>query len=130
MLLRRRTLFAGQKECSIILTVNGLRESVSQKEYMKERLLLIDANSLIHRAYHALPPLSTPKGEMVNAVYGFLSVLFKAIKEFQPTYISAAFDVPAPTKRHKIFKEYKATREKAPDELYNQFPLVKEALSI
>ena len=96
----------------------------------KRRLLLIDANSLIHRAYHALPPLSTPKGEMVNAVYGFLSVLFKAIKEFQPTYIAAAFDVPAPTKRHKIFKEYKATREKAPDELYNQFPLVKEALSI
>ena len=96
----------------------------------KERLLLIDANSLIHRAYHALPPLSTPKGEMVNAVYGFLSVLFKAIKEFQPMYISAAFDVPAPTKRHKMFKEYKATREKAPDELYNQFTLVKEALSI
>ncbi|HZX49655.1 MAG TPA: DNA polymerase [Candidatus Paceibacterota bacterium] len=92
-------------------------------------LLLIDANSLLHRAFHALPPLSTPKGEMVHAVYGFLSIMFKAIKEFQPSYIAAAFDVAAPTKRHKKFTQYKATRVKAPDELYSQFPLAKEALA-
>lgn len=96
---------------------------------MKKRLLIIDANSLIHRAFHALPPFRTRKGEMTNAVYGFLLVLFKAIKEFHPDYIAAAFDVPGPTKRHKKFKEYKAKREKAADELYEQIPMVKEMLA-
>ena len=66
---------------------------------MKNRLLVIDANSLIHRAYHALPPLTTSKGQQVNAVFGFLSVLFKVIKEIKPSYIAAAFDTAAPTKR-------------------------------
>ena len=94
----------------------------------KKRLLVLDANSLIHRAFHALPPLTTAKGEMVNAVYGFLLVFFKAVKEFQPDYIAAAFDVKGPTLRHLAFKEYKAKRVKAPDELYSQIPLVKEAL--
>ncbi|MCH7828788.1 hypothetical protein IH982_02950 [Patescibacteria group bacterium] len=94
----------------------------------KKRLLIIDANSLIHRAFHALPPLSTSKGEMVNAVYGFLLAFFKAINEFHPDYIAAAFDHPAVTKREKKFKEYKAKREKAPDELYDQIPRVKEVL--
>ncbi len=98
---------------------------------MKEKektLLIIDANSLIHRAYHALPPLSTPKGEMVNAVYGFFSVFLKVTKELQPDYIVAAFDAPGPTQRHEKFKAYKAKRVKAPDELYAQIPLVKDAL--
>jgi len=95
----------------------------------KKRLLLIDANSLIHRAFHALPPLSTPAGEMVNAVYGFCLAFFKAQKEFKPDYIAAAFDVAAPTFRDKKFKAYKAKREKAPDELYNQMPLVKRVLA-
>ena len=94
----------------------------------KKRLLVIDANSLIHRAFHALPPLSTSKGEMVNAVYGFLLAFFKSINEFHPEYIAAAFDYPAPTKREKKFKAYKAKREKAPDELYKQIPMVKEVL--
>ena len=95
----------------------------------KKRLLIIDANSLIHRAFHALPPsLSTSKGEMVNAVYGFLLAFFRAINEFHPDYIAAAFDHPAVTKREKKFKEYKAKRKKAPDELYAQIPKVKEVL--
>ncbi|OHA70416.1 MAG: hypothetical protein A3D64_02350 [Candidatus Wildermuthbacteria bacterium RIFCSPHIGHO2_02_FULL_49_9] len=94
----------------------------------KKRLLIIDANSLIHRAFHALPPLSTSKGEMVNAVYGFLLAFFKAVNEFEPEYIAAAFDFPAPTKREKKFQAYKAKREKAPDELYLQIPKVKEVL--
>ena len=91
-------------------------------------LLLLDANSLIHRAFHALPPLSTSKGEMTNAVYGFVSILLRAIKELDPEYIAAAFDVAGPTKRHKQFPEYKATRKEAPQELYDQFGLVKEVL--
>lgn len=94
----------------------------------KKVLLIIDANSLIHRAYHALPPMSTAKGEMVNAVYGFFSVFLKVAKEFQPDYVAAAFDSRGPTERHKKFKEYKAKRVKAPDELYAQIPLVKGAL--
>ncbi|HEX9721681.1 MAG TPA: DNA polymerase [Candidatus Paceibacterota bacterium] len=91
-------------------------------------LLLVDANSLIHRAFHALPPLSTSRGEMTNAVYGFVSILLRAIKELDPEYIAAAFDVAGPTKRHKQFAEYKATRKEAPQELYDQFDLVKEVL--
>ncbi len=97
---------------------------------MKKRLLLIDANSLIHRAFHALPPsLTTSTGEMVNAVYGFCLAFFKAVKEFKPDYIAAAFDVAGGSFRDKKFKAYKAKREKAPDELYNQMPLVKKVLA-
>ena len=94
----------------------------------KKTLIIIDSNSLIHRAYHALPPLTTKKGELVNAVYGFLLVFLKAIKEFQPNYITAAFDFPAPCFRHKRYKGYKAKRPKAPDELYQQIPKIKEIL--
>ena len=94
----------------------------------KKRLIIIDSNSIIHRAYHALPPLSTKKGELVNAVYGFLLVFFKVLREFKPDFVVATFDFPAPTFRHQEFKEYKATRPKAPDELYNQIPKVKEIL--
>jgi len=94
----------------------------------KKRLIIIDCNSLIHRAYHALPPLTTKKGELVNAVYGFLLVFFKAIREFQPDFIATCFDFPAPTFRHKKFKEYKAKRPPAPEELYQQIPKVKEVL--
>ena len=94
----------------------------------KKTLLIIDANSIIHRAWHALPPLSTPKGEDVHAVYGFFLVFFKVLKAFKPDYIAAAFDAPGPTKRQKTFSEYKAKRVKAPDELYAQIPLIKEAL--
>ena len=95
----------------------------------KKRLIIIDGNALVHRAYHALPPLTTKKGEIVNAVYGFLLVFLKAIKELRPDFIAATFDLRAPTFRHEKFKDYKATRKKAPDELYNQLPKVKEILS-
>lgn len=94
----------------------------------KKRLIVIDSNSLIHRAYHALPPLTTKKGELVNAVYGFLLVFFRAIREFHPAFVVAVFDFPAPTFRHKKFKKYKAKRPRAPEELYHQIPLTKEIL--
>jgi DNA polymerase-1 len=96
----------------------------------KKRFIIIDSNSIIHRAYHALPPLTTKKGELVNAVYGFLLVFFKIIKELQPKYIAACFDFPAPTFRHQRFKEYKAKRKPAPEELYQQIPIVKEVLKM
>jgi len=98
------------------------------KDVDKKKLIVIDANAVIHRAFHALPPLSTKKGELVNAVYGFLLVFLKAVKEFEPDFIVAAFDFPAPTFRHKKYKLYKATREKAPQELYDQIPKIKEVL--
>ena len=97
---------------------------------MSKKLLIIDSNSLIHRAYHALPPLKTKKGELVNAVYGFLLVFFKALKEFKPDFIAATFDFPAPTFRHKEFKEYKAKRPPTPQELYQQIKKVKEVLRV
>jgi len=96
----------------------------------KKRLIIIDSNSVIHRAYHALPPLTTKKGELINAVYGFLLVFLKAIKEFQPDYIVAAFDFPAPSFRHKKYKEYKAKRPPIPKELYQQIPKIKEVLKV
>jgi DNA polymerase-1 len=94
----------------------------------KKRLIVIDSNSIIHRAFHALPPLTTKKGELVNAIYGFLLVFFKAIKDFQPDFVAACFDFPGPTFRHQKFKEYKAKRPPAPEELYQQIPKVKEVL--
>ena len=94
----------------------------------KKSLIIIDCNSVIHRAYHALPPLTTKKGEVVGAVYGFLLVFFKAIKEFWPDFVAATFDFPAPTFRHKKYKEYKAKRPPAPAELFQQIPKVKEVL--
>jgi DNA polymerase-1 len=93
-----------------------------------KKLVLIDGNALIHRAYHALPPLTTKTGELVNAVYGFTSVLLKVINDLKPDYILASFDLAAPTFRHEEYKEYKATRVKAPDELYAQIGRVKEVV--
>jgi len=107
-----------------LLTALLVKNGVSKK-----RLIVIDANSLIHRAYHALPPLTTKRGELVNAVYGFLLVFLKAIKEFRPDFIAACFDFPAPTFRHKKFKSYKAKRPPTPEELYRQIPKIKEILS-
>ncbi len=93
----------------------------------KPRLVLFDGHALIHRAFHALPPLSVSKtGEMVGAVYGFAQMLLKVINELQPTHYAVAFDRPTPTFRHRIFDQYKAQRQKAPEELTNQFGRVRE----
>lgn len=96
----------------------------------KKRLIVIDANSIVHRAFHALPPLTTKKGELVGAVYGFLLVFFKAVKDFQPDFIAACFDFPGLTFRHEKFKEYKTKRPPAPNELYEQIPKVKNVLAV
>lgn len=93
-----------------------------------KKLILIDGNALVHRAFHALPPLTSPRGTVVNAVYGFASLLIKAIKDLKPDYMAAAFDLAGPTFRHEEFEDYKAHRVKGPDELYAQIPLVKELL--
>lgn len=94
----------------------------------KKKLIVIDGNAIVHRAYHALPKLTTKSGKVVNAIYGFLLILFRVLKDFKPDFVIAAFDFPAPTFRDKIYKEYKAKRPKAPDELYQQIPEVKKIL--
>ncbi len=89
--------------------------------------MIIDGNAIIHRSFHALPPtLRTKKGELVNAAYGFAAFLIKAWKEIKPDYIVLTLDKKAPTFRHEKYAEYKATRIKAPDDLYKQIPRVKE----
>lgn len=104
-------------------------EEVSSNEGKLKSLLLIDANSLIHRAFHALPTsLRNSRGEIVNAAYGFTSMLIKVIKEFNPDAVIGAFDTKAPTFRHQAFKEYKANRPETADELVPQFKLVKKVL--
>ncbi|MFH1611921.1 MAG: 5'-3' exonuclease H3TH domain-containing protein [bacterium] len=95
-----------------------------------KKLIIIDGNALVHRAFHALPPLKTKKGELVNAVYGFASILFRVIKDLNPDYIVATFDLAGPTFRDIEYKEYKAKRVKGPQELYDQFPLVKKVISV
>lgn len=85
-----------------------------------KKLLLIDANSLIHRAFHALPSLTSKKSEPIGAIYGIVNMLLKIIHDHNPSHITAAFDRPEPTFRKEIFKEYKATRPKAPEELISQ----------
>jgi len=96
----------------------------------KKTLVIIDGNALVHRAWHALPPLTDPQGQVVSGVYGFTSVLLKMINEIAPEYIAVTFDLPGKTFRHEEFEEYKATRVKAPDELYAQIPVIRELLEV
>ncbi len=84
------------------------------------KLLLIDANSLIHRSFHALPPLTTPTGAPINAVYGLSSILLKLVREHNPDYVAAAFDRKEPTFRKEMYAEYKAHRPPTADELISQ----------
>jgi len=95
---------------------------------MEKRLIIIDSNALLHRAFHALPPLTNKKGEATGAVYGFLLILFKAIKDLNANYIVACFDLPQPTFRHEKFKEYKAQRPKTPSGIVSQIPITKDIL--
>ncbi len=94
----------------------------------KEKLVIIDGHALLHRAWHAVPNLSTKDGIMVNAVFGYTSILLKIIKELKPTYLLATFDLKEKTFRHKEYKEYKAHRIKQVDEFYDQIPMTEEVL--
>ena len=95
---------------------------------LDKRLIIIDGNSIINRAFYALPEMTSKEGLKTNAIYGFTTMLFKIIDTYQPTHISVAFDRKAPTFRHLEFKEYKAGRKKMPDELREQFEPLKELL--
>lgn len=98
---------------------------------MKERqkFLLVDAHALIYRAYYAIPNLTDPDGQLVNAVYGFSKMVLGAISYFEPEYAAVCFDHPKPTFRHKKFDGYKAQRAKMPDDLIPQIQLVKDVVN-
>ena len=95
---------------------------------MSKKLVLIDGHSILNRAFFGLPDLTNSQGVHTNAVYGFLNIMFKILEEEKPDYLTVAFDVHAPTFRHKMFEEYKGTRKPMADELRQQVPLIKEML--
>ncbi|MFA4954979.1 MAG: DNA polymerase I [Patescibacteria group bacterium] len=91
----------------------------------RQTALLLDANALLHRAWHALPPMTSSDGKLVNAVYGFSSVLINILRQERPDYLVACWDTAAPTFRHEAAPNYKAQREKQPQEFYDQIPPIK-----
>jgi DNA polymerase-1 len=94
----------------------------------KNRLVLIDGHALLFRAYYAYPPLTTQSGELVNAVYGFTSILLNTIRELEPTHLAVSFDLGEPTFRHKAFKAYKAQRAETPQDLIDQEGRLKQVV--
>ena len=97
------------------------------------KLVLIDGNSILNRAFYGImgnKMLTTPDGKYTNAVYGFLAILFKVEDDIKPDYMAVAFDLKAPTARHKMYEGYKATRKGMPNELAEQMPIVKEILRL
>ena len=95
---------------------------------MEKRLIIIDGNSIINRAFYALPDMSNSEGLKTNAIFGFVRMMFKIIEDYQPTHMSVAFDKKAPTFRHKQYADYKAGRKKMPDELAQQLQPLKDLL--
>lgn len=95
---------------------------------MAEKIVLLDGHSILNRAFYGLPDLTNSEGLHTNAVYGFLNILFRLLEEEQPAYLTAAFDVHAPTFRHEMYSAYKGTRKPMPEELREQVPLMQEVL--
>ncbi|HEY3523047.1 MAG TPA: DNA polymerase I [Candidatus Limnocylindrales bacterium] len=95
---------------------------------MTERLMLLDGFGLVYRGYYALPPLTTSRGELVNGVFGFCSIVLRGFADLKPDYVAVAFDLSGPTFRHEQYADYKATRTRMPDDLADQFPKVREVV--
>lgn len=95
---------------------------------MAEKLVLIDGHSILNRAFYGVPDLTNSEGTHTNAIYGFLNIMFKILEEEQADYLFVAFDLHAPTFRHKIYEDYKGTRKPMLPELREQVPLMKELL--
>ena len=97
-----------------------------------KKVVLIDGNSIMNRAFYGImgsKMLTTKDGKYTNAVYGFLAILFKLLEDINPNYLVVAFDLKAPTARHKLYEGYKANRHGMPDELAEQMPMIKEILT-
>lgn len=96
---------------------------------MSEKIVLIDGHSILNRAFYGVPDLTNSEGLHTNAVYGFLNIMFKILDEEKAEYLAVAFDLKAPTFRHKMYAQYKGTRKPMPEELHQQVPVMKEVLS-
>ncbi len=96
---------------------------------MSDKIVLLDGHSILNRAFYGIPDLSNAEGLHTNAVYGFLNILFKILDEEQPQYLAVAFDLHAPTFRHKMYDQYKGTRKPMPQELREQVPVIQEVLA-
>jgi DNA polymerase-1 len=92
------------------------------------KLLIVDGHAMIHRAFHALPPLTSANGTPTNAVYGFFNMLYKGIQDFKPTHLAITFDTPTPTFRKELLEEYQSLRPELPEDLVIQFSIIKELL--
>ncbi len=96
---------------------------------MSEKIVLIDGHSMIHRAFYGVPDLTNQEGLHTNGIFGFLNIMFRILDEEQPEYLAVAFDLHAPTFRHKMYEAYKGTRKPMPEELREQIPVMKELLT-
>lgn len=106
-------------------------KSENEEERVLDKLVLVDGNSIMNRAFYGImgsKMLTTKDGKYTNAVYGFLAILFKLLEDVKPEYLVVAFDLKAPTARHKLYEGYKATRKGMPQELAEQMPIIKEIL--
>ena len=95
-----------------------------------DTIYVLDGSAFLYRSYYALPSLKTEDGVETGAFYGFVRAIFSILKAKKPEYFVIAFDLPAPTVRDKIYKEYKATRKETPNELVSQIPLIKQAINL
>lgn len=103
-------------------------DEIVKKGSKKETIVLLDTHAIIHRAYHAIPELSSPSGEPVNAVYGLSTMLMRIITELKPDHVIAAYDLPGPTHRHEVYENYKAKRPKTDDSLISQINRSRDVL--
>src|SRR3954454_19961886 len=113
---------------SAVHSQHPIRPEIPSRGPPMERLMLLDGYGLVYRGYFALPPLTTSKGDLVNGVFGFASIVLRGIQDLQPDYLAVSFDLPGPTFRHEQYAEYKATRVRMPDDLRDQFPKVREVV--
>lgn len=105
--------------------------SIKERKKKLDKLVLVDGNSIMNRAFYGImgsKMLKTKDGKYTNAVYGFLAILFKLLEDINPQYLVVAFDLKAPTARHKLYEGYKANRKGMPEELAEQMPIIKEIL--
>src|SRR5699024_11160124 len=112
----------------IVYTIREVKYYLGADIVKKEKLIIIDGSSLLHRAFYALPLLSTKDGIYTNGVLGFMTMLNKINEDYNPEYMCVAFDKKGPTFRHLEYELYKAQRDSTPNELSLQFPILKEIL--
>lgn len=102
----------------------------NKKEKNKEKLVLLDAHAIIHRAYHALPDFATSKGEPTGALFGLTTMILKIVTDLKPDYVVACYDLPKPTYRHEVYEGYKAGRAKTDDDLALQLEKSKKICEV